>query len=238
MAAGREALVDHHGVARQRLGHLQGEPIRIDRRRPGRALEARRRSARLAVQLLLASCGQRRLRPAGEPLAALPRQQRRQRQQRLAQIGPHGHLGGEVLAHVPVDEADVDDRQRRRAAARPRSTPTCAPGRRRARPGDRISTAARAPASGRARARRRSRHARTGNARRRGRSAGRRVRPASAANAAAASSASLLTTSSPTMMTGRSAATSRLARLSSTASAGRERVSTRVEDRARCRPRR
>jgi hypothetical protein len=70
------------------------------------------RSERLAVQLLLASSAIPAFARAASLLAALPCQQRRQGQQRLAQVGPHGHLGGEVLAHVPVDEADVDDRQR------------------------------------------------------------------------------------------------------------------------------
>ena len=147
---------------------------------------------------------------------------RRQRQQRLAHVGAHRHLGREVLAHVPVDQADVHDRH----AVGQRLD--LAPHRHAHRVGAEhdqqveLGRARRAPASGRATGRPCSRRARTGSARRRARSAGRRARPASRRTWPRPRSASLLTISSPTMITGRSASSRRLARLSSTASDGRD----------------
>ena len=106
-----QALVDQDGVVGHRLDHLQRQPVRIDRRaiagfrylldqrlaprRP--VLRRQRRQSLLGARL--------------ERAAAGGLQRRHQRAQRFLHVGLQRDLGAVILGEIPIDQADLHDRQ-------------------------------------------------------------------------------------------------------------------------------
>ena len=107
-----QALVDQDRVVRHRLDHLQRQPVRIDRRACRRAFDICSTSGlRRAVQFFDASAAN----PCFARVSSAPPpgglQRRHQRAQGLLHVGLERDLGAVIPGEIPIDQADLHDRQ-------------------------------------------------------------------------------------------------------------------------------